>query len=122
MRANIFIPSVATHRSMDLFEKPPLLATFDQVFAQKTGPLYFPPGSSLEIEIVGDRNNFMDLQKIYLEVKCRIVQSNGKNLRYTAGDANANDTLYFVNNTLRSLFADFTVSANLIKISSANGH
>ena len=109
MRANILIPSVATHSSMDLLEKPPLLVTFDQVFAQKTGPLYFPTGFSLEIEIVGDRNNFIDLQKNYLEVKCRIVQSNGKNLRYTAGDANANDTPYFVNNTLHSLFADCTV-------------
>ena len=122
MRANIVIPSEATHSSLDLFEKTPLLVTFGQAFEQKTGPLYSPTGSSLEFEIVGDRNNFIDLQKIYLEVKYCIVQRNGNNLRYTTGDANASDTPFFVNNILRSLFADCTVSANGNKISSANGH
>ena len=63
MRTNIVIPSEATHNSLDLFEKPPLLVTFDQSFEQKTGPLYSPSGSSLEFEVVGDRNNFIDLQK-----------------------------------------------------------
>ena len=60
MRTNIVIPSEATHSSLDLFEKPPLLVTFDQSFEQKTGPLYSPSGSSLEFEVVGDRNNFID--------------------------------------------------------------
>ena len=69
MRTNIVIPSEATHSSLDLFEKPPLLVTFDQSFEQKTGPLYSPSGSSLEFEVVGDRNNFIDLQKICLEIK-----------------------------------------------------
>ena len=59
MRTNIVIPSEATHSSLDLFEKPPLLVTFDQSFEQKTGPLYSSSGSSLEIEVVGDRNNFI---------------------------------------------------------------
>ena len=116
MRANIVIPSEATHSSLDLFEKAPLLVTFDQALEQKTGPLYSPTRSSLKFEIVGDRNNFIDLQKIYLEVKRCIVQSNGNNLRYTTGDANASDTPFFVNNILHSLFADCTVSANGNKI------
>ena len=122
MRAKIVIPSEATHIALDFFEKPPLLVTFDQAFEQKTGPLYSSTGSSLEFEIVGDRNNFIDLQKIYLEVMCCIVQSIGNNLRYTTGDANASDTPFFVNNILHSLFAGCTVSANCNKILSANGH
>ena len=122
MRTNIVIPSEATHSSLDLFEKPPLLVTFDHSFEQKTGPLYSPSGSSLEFEVVGDRNNFIDLQKNYLEVKCRIQNVDGTDLRYTAGDATATDAAHFVNNVLHSLFADCTVSANGIKISSANGH
>ena len=112
MRAKIVIPSQAAHSSMDLFEKHPLLVTFDQAFEQKTGPLCSPTGSSLEFKILGDRNTFIDLQKIHLVEKCRLVQSNGNNLRYTAGHANASDTHYFANNTLHSLFADCTVSAN----------
>ena len=110
MRTNIVIPSEATHSSLDLFEKLPLLVTFDQSFEQKTGPLYSPSGSSLEFEVVGDRNNFIDLQKIYLEIKCRILQTDGTDLRYTAGDANASDLPYFANNILHSLFADCTLA------------
>ena len=121
MRTNIVIPSEATHSSLDLFEKPHLLITFDQSFERKTGPLYSPSGSSLQFEVVGDRNNFIDLQKIYLEIKCRILQTDGTDLRYTTGDANASDLPYFVNNILHSLFADCTVSANGVKISTANG-
>ena len=52
MRTNIVIPTEATHSSLDLFEKPPLLVTFDQSFEQKTGPLYSPTGCSLEFQIV----------------------------------------------------------------------
>ena len=57
-----------------------------------------------------------------MEVKCRIQNADGTDLRYTAGDATATDAAYFVNNVLHSLFANCTVSANGIKISSANGH
>ncbi|XP_075253281.1 uncharacterized protein F54H12.2-like [Convolutriloba macropyga] len=122
MRTNIVIPTEATHSSLDLFEKPPLLVTFDQSFEQKTGPLYSPTGSSLEFEIVGDRNNFIDLQKIYLEIKFRVVRNNGNDLRFTTGDANNSDKPHLANNVLNSLFADCIASANGIKISSANGH
>ena len=116
------MPSEATHSSLDLFKKPPLLVTFDQSFEQKTGPLYSPSGSSLKFEVVGDRNNFIDLQKIYLENKFRVLQTDGTDLRYTHGDTNASDLPYFANNMLDSLSDACTVSANGIKISKANGH
>ena len=56
-----------------------------------------------------------------MEVKCRVQNADGTDLRYTADDATATDAAYFVNNVLHSLFADCTVSANG-KNSSANGH
>ena len=99
-----------------------MLVSFDQSFEQKTGPLFSPSGPSLEFEVVGDRNNFIDLQIFYLEIKCRILQTDGTDLRYTAGDANASDLPFFANNILHSLFADCTVSAIGIKIPTANGH
>ena len=55
-------------------------------------------------------------------MKCRILQTHRTDLRYTDGDANASDRPYFANNILYSLFADRTVSAIGIKISTANGH
>ena len=121
MRNNFILPAEATHSSLDLFEKPPLLVTFDHSFEQKTGPLYSPSGSSLEFEIIGDRNNFIDLQKIYLEIKCKIKNTDGTDLKFDAADNANSDLVYLANNALHALFNESTVSANCIKISSANG-
>ena len=77
----------------------------------------------LEFEVAGDRNNFIDLQKIFLEVKCKIVQSSEADLKYdatAATDITKTDSAYFCNNVLHSLFSDCTVSANGLKISNAN--
>ena len=119
------LPSEAAHSSLDLFDRPPLLVTFDDSYCQKIGPVYSPNGPMLEFEVTGDRNNFIDLQKIFLEVKCKVVKADGSNLDYDAGDLNDPDKTnspYLTNNTLHSLFSDCTVSANGLKISNANGH
>ena len=90
-----------------MFEKPALLVTFDGSFCQR------------------DRNNFIDLQKIVLEIKCKIVQGSEADLKYDAGaaaDVTKTDAPYFCNNVLHSLFSDCTVSANGLKISNANGN
>ena len=58
-----------------------------------------------------------------MEVKSKIVQSSEADLRYDAGaatDVTKTDAPYFCNNVLHSLFSDFTVSANGLKISNAN--
>ena len=109
------LPTEATHSSLDLFEKPALLVTFDGSFCQKVGPVYSPNGPMLEFEVAGDRNNFFDLQKILLEIKCKIVQASEADLKYDAGaaaDVTKTDAPYFCNNVLHSLFSDCTVSAN----------
>ena len=119
------LPAEATHSSLDLFEKPALLVTFDGSFCQKFGPVYSPNGPMLEFEVAGDRNNFIDLQKIFLEIKCKIVQSSDADLKYdntAAADVTKTDAPYFCNNVLHSLLSDCTVSANGLKISSANGN
>ena len=115
------LPTEATHSSLDLFEKPALLVTFDGSFCQKVGPVYSPNG----FEVAGDRNNFIDLQKIFLEIKCKIVQGSEADLKYDAGaavDVTKTDAPYFCNNFLHSLFSDCTVYANGLKISNANGN
>ena len=121
MIANL-LPSEATHSSLDLFEKPPLLVTFDGSFCRKLGPIYSPNGPMLEFEVAGDRNNFIDLQEIFLEVKCNIVQSSEFDLKCdatAAADITKLDSPYFCNNVLPSLFSDCTEIA--LKISNANG-
>lgn len=120
MRTNV-LPNEATHSSLDIFEKAPLLITFENSFDQKVGSSYSSDGPSIEFVVVSDRNNFIDLQKIFLEVHCRIKQSDGTDLRHHATDAALRDRPSFVNNTLHSLFSDCNVYANGAKVSSSNG-
>ena len=121
MIANL-LPNEATHSSLNLFEKQPLLINFENAFDQKIGPVYSPNGPMLEFEITGDRNNFFDLQKIYLEKRCKVTQSNGVDLRYDNTDPTVSDSPFLVNNFLFSLFSDCTLSANGLKISNANSN
>ena len=116
------IPSEATHSSLDLFEKPPLLVTFENAFTQKIGHSYSPDGPMLEFEVLGDRNNFIDLQRTRLEIVARIVRSNGNVLRTHATETANRDTPYFVNNPLSSLFYECTLSLNGEKISTTNAN
>ena len=70
------LPAEATHTTLVLFEKQPLHITFDKAFTQKVGPSYSPDGPMLEFELLGDRNNFIDLQKLLIEIKCKISRNN----------------------------------------------
>ena len=67
---------------------------------------------------------FVDLQfgKIYLEIRCKVTQSNGADLRYDNTDPTVSDSPFLVNNSLYSLFSDCTLSANGLKISNANSN
>ena len=76
----------------------------------------------LEFEITGDRNNFVDLQKIYLEIRCKVTQSNGADLRYDNTDPTVSDSPFLVKHSLYSLFSDCTLSANGLKIANANSN
>ena len=124
MIANL-LSSEATHSSLDLFVKPSLLVTFDGSVCQKLRPIYSPNGPWLEFEVAGERNNFIDLQKIFLEVKGKFVQSSEADFKYdatAATDIKKTDSPYFCSNVLHSLLSDYTVSANGLKISNASGN
>ena len=75
----------------------------------------------LEFEVLGGRNNFIDLQKHLLEIKCKISLNNDGNLG-TGTDAANTDAPYLSNNALHSLFSECTVSANGVKIFNTNGN
>ena len=115
------LPAEKTHITLDLFEKQPLIITFDNAFTKKVGPSYSPEGPMLEFEVLGDRNNFIDLQKLLLEIKCKTSRNSGGDLR-TGTDATNTDSPYFSNNALHSLFSECTVSSNVVKISKINGN
>ena len=116
------LPTKATHSSLDLFEKPPLLVTFENAFPQKTGPSYSPDGPMLEFEILGDRNNFFDLQRTRLEIVACIVQNYGIVLRTHATEAGQQDTPFLVNNPLYLIFSECTMSLKGEKIEITNAN
>ena len=116
------LPTEATHSSVDLFEKPPLFVTFENAFNKKIGPPYSPDGPMLEFEVLGGRNNFIDLQRTRLEIVARVVQNNGNVLRTHATEVAKRDTPYLVNTPLSSLFSECTMSLNGEKISTTNAN
>ena len=76
----------------------------------------------LEFEVLGDRNNLIDLQRTRLEIVARVVQNNGNVLRTHATEAAQQDTPYLVNNPLSSLFSECAMSLNGEKISITNAN
>ena len=66
----------------------------------------------LEFEILGDRNNSIDLQRTRLENVARILQNKGNVLRTHATDPAERDTPYLINNRFPSLFSKSTLSLN----------
>ena len=121
MVANL-LPNEAIHSSLNWFEKQPLLITFENGFGQKIGTIYSPNGPMLEFEITGDRNFFVAMQKIYMEIRCKVTQSNGVDLRYDNTDPTVYDSPFLVNNSLYSVFSDCTLSANGLKIINASSN
>ena len=49
--------------------------------------MYSPNGTILEFEVPRDRNNFFDLQKIFMEINCKIFRASEADLKYDAGAA-----------------------------------
>ena len=98
------LPTEATHSSLDLFEKSLLLVKIEKAFTQKSGLSYSPDGHMLEFEVLGNRNNFIDLQRNCLEILTRIVENHGQVMWTHATEAAQRDTPYLVNNPVSSFF------------------
>ena len=108
-RSNFFslLPAEATHATFDLFEKQPLLITFDNAFTQKVGPSYSPDDPMLEFEVLID-NSFIDLQRL-LEIQCKNSRNNDADLRTGTDDTNT-DAPCISNSALHSSFSECTIS------------
>ena len=109
------IPHAATHTSLDIFQKPPILVNFESGNVQDIYPVGPVDGANIEFNIQTDRHVYVDLQNIFLEVTYKVVVDNNKNL-------DEEDVVYMANNTLHSLFSNVDVSLNNELVSSSNGH
>ena len=68
----------------------------------------------LEFEVLSDRNNFIDLKKRLLEIKCKINWNNDGDLR-TGTDATNTDGPYFSNNALHVYFQNALYLLTVLK-------
>ena len=102
------LPSEVTHTTLDLFEKPPRLVAFEKVFTQKIGPSFSPDGSVFEFEVLGDRNNFIDLQKLFwrsnLKSPKQMVMTYEQELKPPIEIPHILWTIYFTPSYLNALF------------------
>jgi hypothetical protein len=116
-----------SHTGLDLYSTQSILANFDQATEQQIGSASQPNGRTLDFKINGERNNFIDLNQIYLVVEAQVRKPNGNPLVEDVTDAASladpakTDKPIVVNNLLHSLFEDYELRANDQKISSANG-
>ena len=110
------LPSAATHSSLDLFEKNPVLVNFDHGNVQEVYPMSGGLESAcIDFEIRTDRNNFLDMSELYLNVCVQIVNLNTKKLLNTK-----EHPVILSNNGLHSLFSNIEVSLNGEVVSSSN--
>ena len=110
------LPSAATHSSLDLFQKPPVLINFDYGSMQEVHTKSGIDGPTLDFEIQTDRNCFLDMSEVYLRLYVRIVNlTTGKTIDTTT------DKIMLANNSLHSLFDNCEVSLNGEQISTSNG-
>ena len=86
------------------------------------GPSYSPDGPMIFFEVLGDKNNFIDLQRTRVEIVARYVQNHGNVLRTHATEAAQRDTTYSVDTPLSSLFSECTMSLNGEKISTTDAN
>jgi hypothetical protein len=108
------LPNAATHSSLDIFQKPPVLVNFEQGNVQETFPTTGIDAPTIEFELSTDRNVFLDMQEIFLKVALKVFDPKNPEAEYQP------DQHAFVNNTLHSLFSNCEVSLNGEVVSNSN--
>ena len=79
----------------------------------------------LEFAVTGERNKLIELQKFFRDLKYKLTQSFGADLKYdaaAAADETKLDAPYFCKIVWRSLLSDCKRSVNGLKMSNANGN
>lgn len=115
MSSTTDVPHAATHSSLDIFQKPPMLVNFESGNVQKIWPVGGIDGPTLDFNIQSNGHVFLDMQSITLNVVLKIVKN-------TASKIEESDKVYLTNNSLHSLFSNCDVSLNNELVYSSNGH
>lgn len=114
------IPHPSTHTSLDLFEKPSVLVNFDGYNAVETWPTSGVDGPTIEFALSTDRNDYLDLQSLILDVKIVVLAKSGEKLPVDP-EGKAKSNIILIPNILQSLFSNCEVSLNGDMIETSNG-
>lgn len=117
------MPIPVTHSGLQLFEAPRVLTPFDRGFTEEIFPKTNLNGPTLEFELSGERNVYVDLINIYLQLKISLLSydhahATDKSFKIIT-DAAA-DPGCVANNILHSIFSNCDVSLQGVQISTAN--
>ena len=108
------IPPKATHSSLDLFHKVPVLEPILWSDVQQIFPSNSLNEASIDFQLETDRNIFLDLHDTYLSIKFRLIKGNNDAIVDT-------DNVYLVSNYMHSLFSNCEVYFNNEQVYTSNG-
>ncbi|XP_072171504.1 uncharacterized protein [Diadema setosum] len=94
-----------TTSALDLFTVPPTQLTVEDGYAVDYHPIANIDSGPIEFFVSGSGSEYIDLAKTYLQVKAKIVKSNGTDLAAT-------DKVAPVNLFMQALFSQVDISLN----------
>ena len=113
-------PIPVTHSGLQLFDAPRVLTPFDRGYTEEIFSKTILNGSTLEFEVSGERNIYVDLRNIHLHLKLTLLSWNDTSSAFEeVTDATA-DTACVANNILHSAFSNVEASLQGVQISSSN--
>ncbi len=113
-------PIPVTHSSLQLFDAPRVLTPFDRGYTEEIFSKTTLNGPTLEFETSGERNVYVDLRNVYLQVKITLLAWDTTDSDFKEiADATAEPGCV-VNNILHSMFSNCEVYLQGTQISTAN--
>ncbi len=113
-------PIPVTHSGLQLFDAPRVLTPFDRGYTEEVFSKTILNGSTLEFDVSGERNIYVDLRNIYLHLKLKLLSWNNTTSVFEEITDVTTDTACVVNNILHSAFSNVEASLQGVQISSSN--
>jgi hypothetical protein len=104
-------PIPVTHSSVQLFELPRVLTTFDRGYTEEIFSKTTLVGPQLEFQFSGERNVYVDMRNMYLSVNVTVLAYDHAGAKtFKEITDGGTDPALLVNNSLHSIFSNCEVS------------
>ena len=116
------LPIPVTHSGLQLFETPRVQTSFDRGYTEAVYSKTTLNGPTLEFEISGERNTYIDLRSIHLKTKVSLESWNNTNGAFEAITDVETDPGCLINNGMHGIFSNVEVFLQGVLIYSANAN